>query len=334
LCGAIQTVILSGEISLTHRYFFALMSGTSICRVFILSKVAVNQMQKTNQNDVQSPWSRFVATFFSLFNYLLIIALIVWGIQVRDFDYYTPEYGLGYWLGIIGGSMMLLLLTYTLRKRIRALRNLIKLKHWFRLHMTLGVLGPVLILFHSNFRLGSLNSTVALVSMLLVAGSGLIGRYLYANIHTNLYGHKIRLAELSKEVTVVLSMIEGEREEVKAIEAQVEQLVRSQAGKSSYIGALKKQRQGRKIVKQIKRTIHTIEKLYKAEHASDSSLVMANHDYKELKSVTHNLIRTFNKIPSMQLFEKLFSLWHVVHIPIFFLMIVTTVTHIYVVHRF
>merc|ERR1711879_716280 len=60
-----------------------------------------------------------------------------------------------------------------------------------------GVLGPTLILFHSNFSLGSTNSRVALFCMLLVAGSGLIGRYLYSRIHFGLYGKRASLVELT-----------------------------------------------------------------------------------------------------------------------------------------
>ena len=61
-----------------------------------------------------------------------------------------------------GGSMMLVLLVYPLRKRVRALRFMGTVAHWFRAHMILGVAGPVCILLHSNFSLGATNSNVAL----------------------------------------------------------------------------------------------------------------------------------------------------------------------------
>jgi hypothetical protein len=50
---------------------------------------------------------------------------------------------------------------------------------WFRAHIVLGVIGPVLILLHTNFSLGSVNSNMALLEMLIVAASGVGGRYLY-----------------------------------------------------------------------------------------------------------------------------------------------------------
>ena len=55
------------------------------------------------------------------------------------------------------------------RKRFRFLQILGATRHWFRLHMIFGLLGPLLILYHSNFHLGSFNSRVAFYAMLLVA---------------------------------------------------------------------------------------------------------------------------------------------------------------------
>ena len=125
------------------------------------------------------------------------IAVVLWlGWLNRDDNGLTPLSGVGYWLGIAGGSLMLLLLLYPLRKRIRALRAIGTVGFWFRAHMILGVLGPVLALLHANFRLGSINSNVALVAMLVVAISGVVGRYLYSKIYVGLYGRKAEVREI------------------------------------------------------------------------------------------------------------------------------------------
>ncbi len=58
------------------------------------------------------------------------------------------------------------------------------------------MVGPVLILFHANFSLGATNSNVALFSMLLVAGSGVVGRYIYTRLHARLEGHEDTLEQL------------------------------------------------------------------------------------------------------------------------------------------
>jgi hypothetical protein len=115
--------------------------------------------------------------------------------------YITPERGIGYSLGIAGGGLMLLLLLYPARKRVRWLAFMGSVKTWFRLHMVMGIVGPILVLYHANFSLGAANSNVALVCMLVVAGSGLIGRYLYTRIHEGLYGHQSNLTELQQRAS-------------------------------------------------------------------------------------------------------------------------------------
>ena len=122
------------------------------------------------------------------------------GLKLRHKEYLTAETGTGYLLGILGSLMMLILLLYPMRKRFRFMAGWGPIRYWFRYHMMLGVLGPIFILYHANFSLGSTNSSVALFSMLLVAGSGLIGRYLYVKIHYGLYGRRINLKELTRDL--------------------------------------------------------------------------------------------------------------------------------------
>ncbi len=122
--------------------------------------------------------------------------MIAWGSHAHLERYITPQRGLGYWLGITGGSMMLLLLIYSARKRFAWLRWLGGIPAWFEIHMMLGVVGPLLVLFHANFHLGATNSNVALICMLVVAGSGVVGRYIYTRLHAHLDGNEDTLEQL------------------------------------------------------------------------------------------------------------------------------------------
>ncbi|HET8709864.1 MAG TPA: hypothetical protein VFM32_00705, partial [Spongiibacteraceae bacterium] len=129
----------------------------------------VRTNNKAQYANALSTWSFAVA----------VLAALVYGWQHRDEYYLTAEHGIGYALGIIGGSMMLLLLLYPLRKRLSFMGRWLPLRHWFRTHMILGVIGPLCILYHCNFHLGAANSNIALLCMGLMVGSGLIGRYIY-----------------------------------------------------------------------------------------------------------------------------------------------------------
>ena len=55
-------------------------------------------------------------------SFLLVTALLVWGYHFPTEQYITPQSGLGYALGIVGGSLMLLLMIYPARKRLPGLR--------------------------------------------------------------------------------------------------------------------------------------------------------------------------------------------------------------------
>ena len=97
----------------------------------------------------------------ALFGYAAAAAAVLFGWWItRTTALVDTEQGLGYWLGIAGASLMATLLLYPLRKRWRPMQMLGATRHWFRMHMIFGVLGPVLILYHCNFSLGSLNDTV------------------------------------------------------------------------------------------------------------------------------------------------------------------------------
>ena len=138
---------------------------------------------------------------------IFVMALLWFGTHFPIERYISPQHGVGYALGIVGGSMMLLLLLYPLRKRVRWLKFMGRMSLWFRVHMVLGVMGPVLILFHANFSTGATNSNVALACMLIVSGSGLFGRYFYAQIHHGLYGQRANLNELRSTAEILRDQV-------------------------------------------------------------------------------------------------------------------------------
>ena len=110
------------------------------------------------------------------------IVLIAAAWPVYTGSVYKPGTGIGYYLGLVGGVMMLLMLLYPVRKHMRLARNWGPLRYWFMLHMIFGIGGPALILFHSTFHVKSLNAGVAattfipLLSKVLAAAWAIIAR--------------------------------------------------------------------------------------------------------------------------------------------------------------
>ena len=98
--------------------------------------------------------------------------------------------GLRFWLGISGATAMGLLLIYPLRKMIARSRSIGSVGLWFHLHIVLGLLGPVLVLYHCNFGFGGTNANVALWAMGVIAVSGIVGYFVYTRASADFYGEK------------------------------------------------------------------------------------------------------------------------------------------------
>ena len=269
--------------------------------------------------------------------YLLLTLLIIAGYLLRDQGLITPESGPGYWMGIIGGLLMLALLLYPLRKRLRILHFLGPTKHWFRMHMAFGLVGPLLILYHCNFQLGSVNSKVALYCMLLVAGSGIIGRHFYARIHRGLYGKKTSLRELQTDLSVSLEKSHGLAtlmpNLVARLDAMAEELQGCKVTQSIGIG--------RSMRWTVTHRFTQISLLLTARHelkrAARNSSVVAR-DYKRLSRTASKFIGDYmsliGRVAQFSFYERLFALWHVLHLPIFLLMIVSALFHVLAVHMY
>jgi hypothetical protein len=259
---------------------------------------------------------------FSVF--IAAVLLLAW--SERDEYWYNAEDGIGYAFGIIGSTMMLLLLLYPARKYWKPMRYTFKVHHWFRLHMIFGVLGPCFILLHSNFNLGSLNSSIALFSMLLVAGSGLIGRYVYQKLHRGLYGEQIQFADLDSDYQKVkshfiyLSFYSSDVQDLLlCLEKKLTQRVVSINDSLWAHGKIKTLR---------RQSLLSFQNIPKNFGATDEENIEIS---KNIEYWNAGLL-SLDKMASYALFTRLFSLWHVFHLPIFFMMIIAAIVHIFVVH--
>lgn len=186
-----------------------------------------DQQSAANESHVKYAVRRssiFLMILSTQFLYMLVLMCVYLGWKYNSYLYLTPEQGLGYALGILGASLMLMLLLYPLRKHARWARGFGPVRYWFRSHMLMGIVGPVCILFHCNYQLGSANGNIALFSMLLVAGSGLVGRYLYTKIHYGLYGSKADLALLGSDAAMARDELDPVFNVLSGMKTRLQQL--------------------------------------------------------------------------------------------------------------
>ena len=104
----------------------------------------------------------------------------------------------GIFYGIVGASLMTVMLGYTARKRMHSLRRWGGLRYWLDLHIVCGVVGPLFIVLHSSFKVHGLVA-LSFWSMVSVALSGVLGRYLYLQIPRAASGERLSLEELEEE---------------------------------------------------------------------------------------------------------------------------------------
>jgi hypothetical protein len=262
---------------------------------------------------------------------VVVTVVLWWGKHAHLERYITPQRGFGYWLGITGGSCMLLLLLYSGRKRVAWLRWMGAISAWFEFHMFLGVVGPVLILFHSNFKLGATNSNVALFSMLLVALSGVVGRYLYTRLHMRLDEHVDTLEELKKvgerlrQQADSIVMLPGVLDVLERVEQRL--IIRPDRVRGRFLllftGAYRMARARYLVRTEIRRAVHKARR-------SDSSLI-AQHAPRigELaRRYAYRRLDAARRMTEYQMYAGLFSFWHVLHIPLFFMLLLAGIVHV------
>jgi len=290
--------------------------------------VASNQAQQGTKM-----FELLAAPFVFLYKHLFtisVIAVLLIGWLNRDSNYLSAENGTGYALGIVGGSLMLLVLLYPLSKRLSLLSRMVPVRYWFGIHMLFGIIGPVLILYHSNFHFGSANSSVALISMLLVAGSGLVGRYIYTHIHHGLYGKRITFNELKQE-------LETENTEllyIYKLNSNLNKMMSAMESKAlqQYTGILMSLLHSISLTFDAQRLQSKFKQLLNS--SQNDSLSTTLPDSAVAKEFIRRYTDTLRKIVALRMYERLFSLWHILHLPLFIMMIITAVIHIFAVHMY
>ena len=272
-----------------------------------------------------------------LLSYLLFggLTLGVW--QLARMGLYTAQSDTGYWMGVVGGVMMLLLFAYPLRKRWPALARMGKAKHWFVVHMVLGIVGPLLILAHSTFQIGSINAGVALFSMLIVALSGVAGRFMYLRIHQGLGGEKLTLAALRETLGFTADSVRSQLHFAPLADARLRALdVHAGAPSDRWrdhlhrllVLPLRMRRERRHCQREVDRALRAVARQQRWE--ADKLHARRVRGRRLVADYTSAVLR----VAQLAAYTRMFSLWHVLHVPFVVLMVLCAIAHIVAVHAY
>ena len=150
-------------------------------------------MNQAPQHSAQQPWRPGFALLFTIF----ILSFLTSGLYLHGRDFYPlslaeralhPAYRMlnpaglvGHGYGIVGTGLILTNLLYLVRRRLtRVLAWAGSVGAWLDLHAFTGLVGSVLILYHSAFQLRTPIATVSSGSLVIVVVTGLVGFYLHA----------------------------------------------------------------------------------------------------------------------------------------------------------
>ncbi|MCC6542936.1 MAG: hypothetical protein IT392_00340 [Nitrospirae bacterium] len=119
---------------------------------------------------------------------------------------YQPGKGIWHPIGWIGSGMMVVMMLYSIRKRVGMFRSLGLLRHWLSAHMFLGIMGPVLVTFHTTFKFNGIIAT-SFWSMIITMIFGILGRYIYIQIPRSLAGAELKVQDIERMVQTIDSRL-------------------------------------------------------------------------------------------------------------------------------
>jgi hypothetical protein len=220
--------------------------------------------------------------------------------------------------------MMLLIFLYSLRKHSARLQKIGTQAQWLKVHIFLGIVGPILVTFHTS---GKLNGVVAIAfySMWAMVLSGAFGRYLYAKIPRTISGNQMTLNEIEEELGRLVSLLRRSDRRGDVL-----------TGIEGFLAGTRKETGG--LLPALVRVLFEDAALF-ANAFRVHRIVRRDHTLSIgerflLVRLVLRQKRLLNKLAVLDAMKRLFSYWHVFHKPFTVITFVIVFLHVAVVTYF
>ena len=274
----------------------------------------------------------------------MAIALVA-GFFAYGFNYYTldsterpfspkhvllkPSGAIGVKLGMLGLGMFLCIFLYPLRKRWAWLGRQGSSRHWLDNHVLLGLAAPFVIALHAAFKFRGF-AGIGFWIMLAVSLSGVIGRYLYAQIPRSLNAAELSLKEVQdiqtklgeqlaeqrilpqSDLRTLLSLPSAERVQELPTAVALVYMMLLDLSRVFKIASLRRRHLG--VVEQL----FTLGGLLKTRHP----------DLERAVQVAREETSIAKRVLFLSCSQKVFHLWHVVHRPFSYTFALLAIIHI------
>jgi hypothetical protein len=237
-----------------------------------------------------------------------------------------PTGVVGHGYGIVGSLMILVgVVLYSSRKRLRVFAGAGKIKYFLEFHIFLCLLGPILVVYHTTFKIGGLVA-VSFWSMAAVVLSGLIGRYFYVQIPKGIQGNELSVGELTaenKKLAEILTTRFGlDADILRRIDAIASPP--KDPAKMSMLETI-----NFFVVNDLTRRARLRTVFGRLEQQGHH-----RHALRALRATAIRRVILTRRIALLQQFRRIFHYWHVVHLPFSIIMVAILLIHVAVAIAF
>jgi hypothetical protein len=235
-----------------------------------------------------------------------------------------PSGYLGQSFGIVAFVLFLFLYLYPLRKRVRALAFTGSIARWLDVHIAAGLLMPLLGAMHASWRFQGLVG-LGYLSLLVVALSGIVGKYLYVRIPRSRSGLEMSLEEVDRRRRELLRRIVA----ATGLEAsEVESLLdgpKESGTRRGVLGGLLAMVAGdlarARAVRRLKARIRASRGAHRLSRAA----------LREVTRLARREVALTQQRRMLDTTQRIFGYWHVVHRPFSATAFVAVTIHVVVV---
>lgn len=239
---------------------------------------------------------------------------------------HSPEYrtlrpagdiGQGY--GVAGATMMILMQLYSVRKRTRFFGNWGALSRWLDIHIYFGIMGPLLIILHTTFKVNGIIA-VSFWAMIAVATSGILGRYLYLQIPRRRTGEALA----QKEIIERHHALDRELQEEAGLDAEAMKEIEK-------LNPLRVNPNSSLLPMLIRTTMQDIAKpllMRRLRRQLEKKFGLHTHLLNSTMLLTYQKFSLERRTALLNRVQQLFHYWHVFHKPFAYLMFIIMFVHI------
>jgi hypothetical protein len=170
-------------------------------------------------------------------------------------------------------------------------------------------------------------------AMLIVAGSGLIGRFLYSRVHRGYSGRKLEVRALLDEMHELGESLDrlgevGAKIKTRLVPFENAAVVAGASFWNSAAAVISLGISTRLSQRQIKQDVSQAFVVLGA-NGKNAKLVR-----KELLLRTSIYFSAVRRAGEFAFYDRMLRLWHILHLPLFFILIATAILHVVAVHMY